>query len=85
MSTDIASNKSILSDEISTITQKEFDMKYNPYDDETIENRRTGRPPLPADAKYREQRQRGVMFETLDEDDDAYYQIAPQKFQHRIP
>ena len=42
-------------------------MKYNPYDDEVTAERRTGRPPLPADAKYREQEQGGEMFEDTDD------------------
>ena len=60
-------------------------MKYNPYDDEAIGDRRTGRPPLPADAKYRQQRQRGKLFENLDGDEDAYYPITPQNPQGRNP
>ena len=63
---------------------KEYVMKYNPYDDEMIGHRRTGRPPLPADSKYREQRQRGEMFESLEEDDDINHHVPQQKNQHRI-
>lgn len=40
-------------------------MKYNPYDDEVTGDRRTGRPPLQAATKYRQQQQRGKMFEDL--------------------
>lgn len=83
MSPDVGLTRSI-GVELSSIGPKEFDMKYNPYDEDLTENRRTGRPPLPADAKYREQRQRGAMFENLDEDDDAYHRITPQKSQKNV-
>ena len=43
-------------------------MKYNPFDDEMTGQRRTGRPPLPADTKYREQEQAAEMLEDLDDD-----------------
>ena len=52
-------------------------MKYNPYENEEIGNRRTGRPPLPADSKYRLEQQHGYIPEGLDDDEDAYHPITP--------
>ena len=42
-------------------------MKHNRYDDDGPGERRTGRPPLPADAIYRQQQQRDEMFDALDD------------------
>ena len=44
-------------------------MKYNPYNDEVLRQRRSGRPQLPADAKYRQQEQLGEISEDLEDDE----------------
>lgn len=44
-------------------------MKYNPDDNEYVGDRRSGRPPLPADTKHREQEQRRELPVDLDDDE----------------
>jgi hypothetical protein len=67
MSTDVVLSRANLSVWPCTIARREFAMKYNPYDDEQVGERRIGRPPLPADAIYRRQQQHGEMFDELDD------------------
>lgn len=67
VSTDVVLIRANLSVGPCVITRKEFAMKYNPYDDEQVGERRIGRPPLPADAIYRRQQQHGEMFDELDD------------------
>jgi hypothetical protein len=67
MSTDIVLIGANLGGGPCVMTRKEFAMKYNPYEDEQVGERRIGRPPLPADAIYRLRQQHGEMFDELDD------------------
>lgn len=59
-------------------------MKNNLIDDDLTQDQLRRRPPLPADAKYRQQQQWGEIFENLD-DEKSYYPGAPARVQNHNP